>query len=66
MTYSERKEKEEHLLYLLEQKRLCSLGKVADDFDCSVRTLKRMLENLRNEGKIIVYCRKTNKYIIEK
>ena len=66
MTYSERKEKEEHLLYLIEQKRLCSLEKVADDFDCSVRTVKRMLVNLRNEGKIIVYCRKSNQYSIEK
>ena len=67
MTYSERKEKKNTcFIYLIEQKRLCSLKKVADDFDCSVRTVKRMLENLRNEGKIIVYCRKNNQYSIEK
>ncbi|GAL68870.1 DeoR family transcriptional regulator [Jejuia pallidilutea] len=66
MTYHERKEKEKHLLYLIEQKRLCSLEKVANDYECSIRTIKRMLENLRNEGKTIVYCRKSNKYLLEK
>lgn len=66
MTYCERKEKEEHLLYLIENKRLYSLEKVANDYDCSVRTIKRMLENLRKEGETIVYCRKCNKYILIK
>ncbi|WP_298344599.1 DeoR family transcriptional regulator [uncultured Algibacter sp.] len=65
MTYPERKEKEKHLLYLIEQKRLCSIEKVANDYGCSIRTVKRMLENLRNEGKTIVYCRKTSKYFLE-
>lgn len=66
MTYAERKEKENHLLYLIEQERLCCLEKVAIDYECSIRTVKRMLENLRNEGKTIVYCRKSNKYIMKK
>lgn len=66
MTYSERKEKEKHLLYLIEQKRLIELEKVADDYECSVRTIKRMLSNLRNEGKTITYCRKSNKYLLKK
>ncbi|WP_147677883.1 hypothetical protein [Algibacter pacificus] len=66
MTYPERKEKEKHLLYLIEQKRLYDLEKVAEDYDCSIRTIKRMLENLRNEGKTITYCRKSNKYILKK
>lgn len=66
MTFQERKEKEKHLLYLIEHKRLCSLEKVANDFECSVRTIKRMLESLRNEDKNIVYCRKSNRYLLEK
>lgn len=66
MTYLERKEKEKHLLYLIEQKRLNSLEKVANNYGCSIRTIKRMLENLRNEGKSIVYCRKSNTYFLEK
>ncbi|WP_203257016.1 HTH domain-containing protein [Hyunsoonleella ulvae] len=66
MTYSERKEKEEYLLYLIKQQRLVSLDKIADDYGCSVRTVKRMLESLRKEGKTIVYCRKSNKYLLKK
>lgn len=66
MTYSERKEKESHLLYLIEQKRLTSLEKVAKDFECSERTIKRMLNSLREEGYNILYCRKSNKYLLEK
>lgn len=66
MTYSERKEKESHLLYLIEHKRLSSLEKVANDYDCSKRTIKRMLNSLRIEGYNIIYCRKSNKYLLEK
>lgn len=66
MTYSERKEKEKHLLYLIEHKRLYSLEKVASDYECSVRTVKRMLTNLREEGYAITYCRKKNNYFIKK
>lgn len=66
MTYSERKEKENYLLYLIEQKRLNSLEKVANDYKCSKRTIKRMLFSLRNEGYNIIYCRKSNRYIMEK
>ena len=66
MTYQERKEKEKHLLYLLKYKRLYSLEKIANDFGCSKRTIKRMLLNLRNEGKKIVYCRKSEKYFLQK
>ena len=65
MTYSERKEKEKHLLYLIEHNRLFSLKNVANDFDCSVRTVERMLASLREEGLNIIYCRKTNKFFIE-
>ncbi len=65
MTYSERKIKEKHLLYLIEHKRLYSLDKVANDYECSVRTVKRMLNNLREEGFDIIYCRKSSIYYIK-
>lgn len=65
MTYSERKEKEKHLLYLIEQQRLCSLEKVANDFECSKKTVKRMICSLREEGYNIVYCRCRNNYYIK-
>jgi predicted DNA-binding transcriptional regulator YafY len=66
MTYSERKQKENHLLYLIKNERLYSLEKVASDYQCSVRTLKRMLNDLREEGYDISYCRKKNNYFIKK
>ncbi|QTE23542.1 HTH domain-containing protein [Polaribacter cellanae] len=65
MTYFERKEKERHLLYLIDHKRLSSLEKVANDFECSVRTIKRMISSLRNDGYKICYCRKSCKYFLE-
>ncbi len=64
MTYSERKEKENHLLYLIEQERLCSLETVATNYNCSIRTIKRMLNSLREEGYDIQYCRKCYKYLL--
>ncbi|NMH89376.1 helix-turn-helix domain-containing protein [Flavivirga algicola] len=65
MTYTEKKQKENHLLYLIEQERLFSLKKVANDYNCSIRTVKRMLSNLRDEGYVIKYCRKGKKYILK-
>lgn len=66
MTYSEKKEKEKHLLYLIQHNRLISLENLANDFDCSVRTIKRMIANLRDEGYDIAYCRIEFKYYIIK
>ena len=66
MTYSERKQKENHLLDLIQKERLYSLEKVANDYGCSVRTIKRMLTTLREEGYDITYCRKKKNYFSEK
>lgn len=66
MNYAERKEKQKHLLYLIAHDRLQSLEKVANDYDCSVRTIKRMLTDLREEGYDIAYCRKEHKYLLKK
>ncbi len=66
MTYSERKEKESHLLYLIEHRRLYSLEKTANNFECSVRTIKRMLTSLRLEGYKICYCKKNSNYFLNK
>ncbi len=64
MTYRERKEKEQHLLCLIKKEWLISLEKIAVDFNCSERTLKRMLFSLREDGYNIVYCKKCCKYLI--
>lgn len=65
MTYRERKEKEEHLLCLIEKGWLHSLVKVAKDFDCSVRTINRILQDLRDEGHEIQYCKTRTKYFLK-
>ncbi|WP_299431887.1 hypothetical protein [uncultured Maribacter sp.] len=65
MTYSERKEKEKHLLYLIEHKMLYSLEKVAVDYDCSIKTIRRMIGSLREEGYDIYFCRKTYNYYLK-
>ncbi|QTE22227.1 hypothetical protein [Polaribacter cellanae] len=65
MTYLERKEKEKHLLYLIQHHRLKSLNKVAIDYGCSERTVKRMLFNLRVQGYKIIYCKNSHKYLFE-
>lgn len=65
MTYNERKEKEKYLLYLLEENRLNSLENVAIKFNCSTRTVKRMIASLREEGYDIYYCRARYKYYIK-
>jgi DNA invertase Pin-like site-specific DNA recombinase len=62
MTYLERKKKEEYLLYLIEKERFYSLEKIAENYGCSVRTVKRMIFNLRDEGnrnfvpQILLFC----------
>lgn len=66
MTYSQRKEKEKYLLNLIQHNRLISLENLANDFGCSVRTVKRMIANLRDEGYDIVYCRMEFRYYIVK
>jgi predicted DNA-binding transcriptional regulator YafY len=66
MTYLQKKEKEDYLLYLIEKERLSSLKKVANDYECSVRTIKRMISNLRKQGNLIQYSKKNNKYFLLK
>lgn len=66
MKYHEKKENEKYLLYLIQQQRLISLEKLAENFNCSIRTVKRMISDLRNEGYDIRYCRIRNYYFIKK
>jgi DeoR/GlpR family transcriptional regulator of sugar metabolism len=66
MTFNERKEKLSYLLYLLEHNRLCALDCVAEKLNCSEKTIRRMLNDLRNEGYIIGYDRLNKKYFLEK
>jgi len=66
MTFSERQKNMDYLLYLLEHNRLCALDCIADKLNCSKKTIRRMLNDLRNEGHIIGYDRLNKKYFLEK
>ncbi|MHA7944859.1 HTH domain-containing protein [Formosa sp. 3Alg 14/1] len=66
MTYSERKEKEKYLLYLIKNNRFISLEKTAIDFNCSKRTIRRMIASLRDEGHYICYCKIKCNYFLER
>lgn len=62
LTYTERLE---YLFEMIEKGRLLSLKQASEKFNCSKRTVKRMLKALRNKGFSIKYCKKTGKYFIE-
>ncbi len=64
MTYTERKQKQNYLLELIQNGRLFSLETVAVNFNCSKRTVERMLNDLRKEGYHIKYCRVQQKYFL--
>ncbi|MBD1385883.1 HTH domain-containing protein [Mucilaginibacter rigui] len=59
---------EQRLAYILEQikkNRFRSLEVTADRFSCSVRTVKRMIAHLRDQGHEITYDRLQKKYFIK-
>jgi biotin operon repressor len=50
---------------MIEKGRVISLKDVSVKFDCSERTIKRMIKTLREQGYNINYCKKTKKYYRE-
>jgi len=65
MDYLTYTEKLNYLLEMIQNERLLSLKQASEKFNCSERTVKRMLKALRNQGFQINYCKKTGKYFIE-
>lgn len=55
-----------YLLELIEKQRLRSIGEVAKRFECSNRTIKRMLNHLRAQGHDVHYDRLQKKFVIKK
>ncbi|RFZ91099.1 HTH domain-containing protein [Mucilaginibacter conchicola] len=62
-TYEQRLD---YILELLQKGRFRSLGDTASRFDCSTRTIKRMLNHLRERGHDITYDRLQKKYFLKK
>ena len=66
MDYRSYEKRLEYILELLSKNRFRSLEVTAKRFDCSTRTIKRMLNHLRDQGHDIHYDRLQKKYFIKK
>lgn len=55
-----------YILELISKNRFGTLSSAAKRFNCSTRTVKRMLNHLREQGHDIQYDRAQNKYFIKK
>ena len=66
MRFLERKKKMDYLLESIEKGRVLSLENVAEKFECSTRTVKRLLSDLREDGHFIRYDKKIKKFMSEK
>jgi len=62
-TYAERLD---YILELIQKGRFGTLEAAAKRFDVSTRTIKRMLQNLRDQGHPITYDKKLKKYMHKK
>lgn len=65
MKFTERKQKLEYLLVMIEKGRCISLQQVAEKYGCSKRTIRRMIIELKEEGHAIRYCKTTQKFYKE-
>lgn len=66
MDYRSYEKRLEYVLELITKNRLRSLDDVAVRFSISTRTVKRMLNHLRDKGHDIQYDRLQKKYFIKK
>lgn len=66
MRFSERKQKSDYLLEMIEKGRCVSLKQIAYTFHISRRTAKRMIAELREQGHLIAYCRSSRRFCIDK
>ncbi len=53
----------EYLLEMIEKGRCLSIAQVSSKFNCSTRTVKRMISELKEEGHDIRYCCTSRKFL---
>lgn len=56
----------EYLLELIEKGQCYSPTIIAQKFNCTERTVRNMINRLREKGYVIIYCKSNKKYMIEK
>jgi biotin operon repressor len=64
MNFIERKKRFAYLLEIIEKGQYISTNEIADKFNCSSRTIERMVSELKKEGCKINYCRTLKKHKI--
>ncbi|MDP3180617.1 MAG: HTH domain-containing protein [Bacteroidota bacterium] len=65
MTYATYSQRLEHLLDLIKKGRVSSPKNIAEKFMCSEKTIRNMINYLRNQGIEIEYCKITKKYFLK-
>ena len=65
MDYRSYEKRLDYILELINKNRFRSLENAASRFGCSTRTIKRMLNHLREKGHDIQYDRLQRKYFIK-
>jgi DeoR/GlpR family transcriptional regulator of sugar metabolism len=62
ITYSERLD---YILDLIKKESLCSPKEIAERFQCSEKTVRNMINCLREKGFEIDYCKCNKKYFLK-
>jgi len=65
MDYISYTEKLSYLLEMIEKGQLLSLKQVSEKFECSERTIQRMINILREQGYQIIYSKSDKKYFMK-
>ena len=65
MDYIQKKERLDYLLELIKKERCNTIKGIAQKFNISHRTAKRMIETLRAMGHQITYSKFSNNYFVE-
>ena len=66
MNYLSYSKRIKYILELIEKGNLNSPIELAEKFDCSEKTIRNMINTLRESGKQISYCKLSKKYILKK
>jgi len=66
MTFKAYQERLNYLLDLVEKETVHSPKQMARQFSCNEKTVRNMINTLRQQGHVIVYCRKEKKYLLKK
>ena len=66
MDYATYTERLKQVLKKIESYRLESPRQLAEKFEVSEKTIRRMINHLRDSGYPIEYCRKNKKYLLKR